>query len=370
MVTILHSGDFHLGSPMGALSGEQASLRRREQMASVERMLKKAGETGVRIGLLAGDLLDTQNAGAATVRALYELLAASPEIRFFIAPGNHDDVGPGSLWRLLPPPENVTVFLSRQVEGVYLPELETWVYGAAFESVTERRSLLRGFSVQDPSVTNLMVLHGELAAAGDYNPISQQEIEQSGLTYLALGHIHQHDGLCRAGKTCYAYCGIPEPTGFDESGQKGYLMGEVGPGHCDLRFIPGSLREYRRLEADISTCATDDGVLVLLRNLLEQGGAQHLYRIALTGERADQLALHEGFLLEQLKENAFFVKVVNETRSKTNYEQLAAQQTPSGIFTKLMLQKLADAPQDKQEQLQLALELGLRALCGQEVGDL
>lgn len=370
MATILHSGDFHLGSPMGALSGEQASLRRREQMASVERMLKKAREAGARIGLLAGDLLDAQSAGAATVRALYELLAAVPEIRFFIAPGNHDDAGPGSLWRLIAPPGNVTVFLSRQVEGIHLPELNTWVYGAAFESQTECRSLLRGFSVQDAAAVNLMVLHADLAPESDYNPISQQDIAQSGLAYLALGHVHQHGGVFQAGGTTYAYCGIPEPTGFDESGPKGYLMGEVEPGRCDLRFFPGSLREYRRLEVDISACATDDGVLVMLRNLLEREGAQHLYRLALKGERAETLALHEGFLLEQLKEAAFFVKIVNETRSKLDFVQLAAQQTPSGIFTKLMLQKLAAAPQDKQEQLQLALELGLRALCGQEVFDL
>lgn len=50
-------------------------------------------------------------------------------------------------------------------------------------------------------MTNLMVVHGNpTQAASPYNPITQAQLEASGLAYLALGHIHQASGLLRCGK--------------------------------------------------------------------------------------------------------------------------------------------------------------------------
>ena len=225
MLRFLHAADFHLDSPFAALGGQKAALRRQEQRKQLRELAELA--QGTDLVLLAGDLLDSIRAYGETREALQEFFRCLP-MPVFIAPGNHDSYIPQSPYTRMELPENVHIFRSPVISSVELPELGCRVYGAAFTS-SSSRPLLRGFEAEDDGLVNVMTIHGDLAD-DRYNLITRQDIERSGLDYLALGHIHAYSGICSAGATVYAYPGCTEGRGFDETGEKGVIAGTVSKG--------------------------------------------------------------------------------------------------------------------------------------------
>ncbi|MEI3305859.1 MAG: metallophosphoesterase [Dysosmobacter sp.] len=114
---------------------------------------------GIDLVLLAGDLLD-----GTSVWETGEQLAAAlgqMEARVFIAPGNHDLLGPGSAWETVAWPENVHIF-REPVTALEVPELCAVVHGAAFTAPEQAESLLAGFAAPADGRVHMGLLHGEM----------------------------------------------------------------------------------------------------------------------------------------------------------------------------------------------------------------
>ena len=237
MVKIIHGADFHLDSPFSGLSPERAAQRRGEQRDLLTRLAQLAREKQADLVLLSGDLMDGETVYRETAQALSQALGGIP-CPVFLAPGNHDCYSPSSVYATLDWPDNVHIFTSPAVEGVDLPQLNCTVYGRAFCSPHETDSPLAGFQAAEDGRLTLACLHGDTAPGSGYGPISQEEIAASGLDYLALGHVHQHSGLQRAGRTAWAYPGCPEGRGFDETGEKGVLLLHAQPGQVGGSLSP------------------------------------------------------------------------------------------------------------------------------------
>ena len=308
-VKIVHAADFHLDSAFGALSGEQARQRRRESRELLTRLANYVNQNGVDVVLLAGDLFDSDTTYRETLEALSDALGAM-RARVFIAPGNHDPYSAKSPYATLAWPENVHVFSSNTVERVVLPELSCAVYGAAFTASAQEESLLANFHAPEDGLVHLMVLHGDLSAAGlRYDPITKEQIGQSGLDYLALGHTHQFGGFAREGKTTYAYSGCPEGRGFDELGEKGILAGSVGEGTAELSFVPFARRRYEILRVDVTGRDAESA----LRAALPESTARDSYRVIFTGE-TDERGLALEVLRERFAPDFFSLELRDETR--------------------------------------------------------
>ena len=220
MLTIIHGADFHLDAPFAALPPDKARARRAEQRELLDRLAGLAEERRADVVLLSGDLLDGGQTYQETVQALARTLGGIPA-PVFIAPGNHDCYGPRSVYAGTAWPDNVHIFSTVAVEGVELPGLNCVVHGAAFTTPQADRSPLMGFAAPRDGRIHLMALHGDVEGKGRYGPIALEDIAASGLTYLALGHIHACSGLQKAGDTYWAYPGCPEGRGFDELGDEG-----------------------------------------------------------------------------------------------------------------------------------------------------
>ena len=189
MLKVLHGADFHLDSPFSGLKPDAAARRRGEQRELLARLTDLAREREADLVLLSGDLLDGDLVFRETVQVLARALGEIP-CPVFLAPGNHDWYGPQSPYAALEWPGNVHLFPGPELGAVRLPELGCTVWGAAFCAPRQSASPLRGFHAPAEGV-QLAVLHGEVAAQGDYGPISEEDIAASGLDYLALGHVHQ-----------------------------------------------------------------------------------------------------------------------------------------------------------------------------------
>ncbi len=352
MIKFLHAADFHLDSAFAALRPEQAAERRQEQ----RQLLRELSETCRRyecdLLLLSGDLFDGQSVYRDTLDALWEALSECGA-RVFISPGNHDYIHPASPYLTRTWPENVHIFTSPQPESVPVPALGCTVYGAAFTSPS-MPSLLQGFRVpqaQEEQV-HFMVLHADpLTADSPYNPISVREIADCGLTYLALGHVHQRSNLNHTGQTFYGWPGCPMGRGFDETGARGVFLGEAAPNQVTCRFLPLSGRRYECLRVEVRNDPLED----ILAALPEET-ARHIYRIILTGE-SDTIEL--SAIEHPLRERFYALQLLDETAPPLSLWTSCGENTLEGMSLHTLQQALAHCETPRQRR---CIELAARRI--------
>ncbi|MCI2057296.1 MAG: DNA repair exonuclease [Oscillibacter sp.] len=357
MIHFIHAADFHLDSPFAALSPERARTRRSELRQLPARLADYADTHGTDLVLLSGDLLDGESYRE-TADALRDALGriAAP---VFIAPGNHDWYGEKSPYASLPWPENVHVFSTSSMEAVALPELGVVVHGAAFTAPEQTRGLLTGFTAPADGQIHLGVLHGELDGADSrYNPITREKIAASGLTYLALGHIHKRSELLNIGTTAVAWPGCPEGRGFDELGEKGFCEGTIDDaGAVSLQFVPFAQHRYEILTVDI----TGKDPLAAVAAALPQDTARDLYRIILTGQ-SEETGVDSAQMQALLAPRFEAVEVEDKTRLSEDLWARAGEYTLRGLFLRELKEKRAAATEEDRETVELAARLGLAAL--------
>jgi DNA repair exonuclease SbcCD nuclease subunit len=360
MIKLVHAADFHLDSPFSALSAEQAAQRRAEQRQMLERLADFTNDFGAELLLLAGDLFDSALCYAESEECICRALGRV-KARVFISPGNHDYYSPRSPWARMTLPENVHVFTSPAPQRVELPELGCAVWGAAFTGERIAPSL-GGFRAS--GALDIMVMHGDTEnAASPYGFISEEMIAASGLSYLALGHIHAASGLRRAGNTFYAYPGCPIGRGFDETGEKGVLAGEISAEGCRMDFVPLGARKYEIRSVDISAAEDASAVEALLRAEIS-GGERDIWRLVLTGEHDG--AVDVRALAEALEPSCCAVQIKDRTRPKTSLWSALDENTLKGVFLRRMKEIYDSAEGEAREKALLAARFGLAALENRE----
>ena len=326
MIKFLHSADLHLDSPFAALSPAQAAQRRQEQRELPGMLCDLANREQCDFLFLSGDVFDADFVYRETLDALREALAGC-RARVFISPGNHDPLTPTSPYLTGSWPENVHIFRHSELEAVALPELGCCVYGAAFTAPT-MLAMLQGVRVQEPTLLNFCVLHGDaMYQDSPYNPISLEQITDSGFDYLALGHIH------KAGRKASAvWPGCPMGRGFDETGEKGVILGTAKKGQVETRFHPLPVRQYRILEVDAGEKIT-----------LPPDSASHIYRIILTGES-------EGVDLSRLAEQCYALQIRDETLPPFDIWKRCGTDTLEGQTLALLQETLSRCETQEQKR--------------------
>ena len=357
LIKFLHAADLHLDSPFHGLAPGQAQQRRQEQRKLLSDLAELSYEQNCDLVFLAGDLFDSDNAYPETVDALCRALSAC-RAQVFIAPGNHDCLYAGSPYLTADWPENVHIFKESKISSVTLPGLGCQIYGAGFTSM-DTPSLLEHFRVEDSQMLNVMVLHGDPETASSvYNPITKEQISESGLDYLALGHIHLRAEPRTLGKTVYAWPGCPMGRGFDELGQKGVYLGELDEKGCRLSFCPLPSRRYEILDI-----AAGDDPLAAIEAALPPDTERDIYRIRLTGE-SDPIDVRA--LQEALSGKFYSLHIRDLTEAKTDLWQDAGEDSLKGQFLARLQARLDAADDTEKEILILAAKLGLSAMEGRE----
>jgi len=350
---LIHAADLHLDSAFGALTADRARLRRQESRDLVERLCRLCESRGADALLLAGDVFDGARVYPDTLEALSRALA-SLRCRVFIAPGNHDPYHSRSAYARTEWPENVHIFRTAEMEKVDCGSFV--IYGAAFLG-EESPGLLQGFAVPaEEQRLQIALLHGDVEGReSPYGPIRREEIRQSGLNYLALGHIHQHSGLQREGDTFYAYPGCPEGRGFDELGEKGVLCVDVERGTVTAEFIPLCRRRYEILTVDVTGQEPEQAV----RAALPPEHLADIYRIILTGE-AESLPLER--LTERLREEFFYLELRDRTRLPWDLWARAGEDSLRGLFLARMREKYDAASSEEKPLVEQAVRFALDAM--------
>ena len=360
MTKLLHAADLHLDSPFSSLSPEQAAARRQEQRDVLTALIDAANLHGCDALLLAGDLFDSDNAYADTLEALMRAFSAC-RCPIFISPGNHDCLRPGSAYLSAEWPENVHIFSTREISSVTLRSEGLRVWGAGFVGPHEA-GLLEGFHAEQDGLVNVMVLHGDPQGADSpYNSLTKEQIADSGLDYLALGHIHQASGLQKAGETYYAYPGCAIGRGFDETGDKGAYLVTLDAGVCKLDFLPLGARTYERLSVNLTGA---ESAQAAIEAVLPAHTKDSIFRILLTCE-AEAPDLRE--LYEALSPRFFSLSLRDETAPLRAIWDGAEDDTLRGLYLRQLRDQYAKADGETRRMIALAARLGSAAMEGREL---
>ena len=347
---ILHSADWHLDSPFASFPEEQRQFLKEAQRQIPQKIAKICRENACDLLLLSGDLFDgpwCRDTLDQVQKALTD--CGCPEM---ISPGNHDPWGPGCPW-LETWPSDVHVF-SQNLESVLLKDLNCRVYGAGFSSM-DSGSLLQDFHAEDEDVFKIGVFHGDPTNVNSsYNPVTSAQIRQSGLDYLALGHVHSLGGLEVENTVC-SWPGCPMGRGWDELGPKGCLLVtientvQVRPCALDLPAFYVETVELKDGQAEL------DGIL-------PPAGSRDFYRITLEGYGAPNLPELYG------KYSTFpNLELRDHTVDPERLWENAGEDSLRGAFFDLLKQTAEKGEPQQQKAAFLAAEISKKLLEGREV---
>lgn len=366
-VKILHCADLHVGAAVSGL-GEKGEIRKFEALLTFEKIIRLAKEQEVELLLIAGDLLSSNLVGMQAVNRILECVASAPEIKVVFAAGNHDPLNAQSPFNMLKLPENFYV-LPTNDSVIYFKDLGVRVYGRSFSEVYLKGEERFGIPAAEDSI-NIMCQHGEVRSdiSSNYNSVTTGFIDNCGMDYIALGHIHRRSEIMRRGDTFFAYCGCAEGLGFDELGDKGVYIGEVGKGVCNLEFFKTCVRTHEKVSVDVSDCpdtpAAAEKILSALREKYGADFANNLYKIILTGSLPDGGWFNTAEIAARLMQTVYFAKVKDETEISEDLEIIKNEKSLKGIFVSRMLERIAAEPEN-QALLRSALTLGLKAFCAE-----
>ena len=370
-VKILHCADLHIGAAESFL-GEKSESRRFETLITFEKIVDLAKAEDVKLVAVAGDLFDSNTIEKSFFEAVFNKIASAPKIKFIFAAGNHDPLDSRSPFIKERLPENLYV-LDKKDSFFIFDDISLCVYGRSFESAFLKGEDSFGIKIKNSDYVNLLVQHGELKSDlnSRYNAITRNYIEQSGMDYIALGHIHKRTDIGKIGKTYFDYCGCPEGQGFDETDQKGVYVGEIGDGECNLSFVPVAKRQHIVEDIDISglnsTTEICEKILTDLREKYSDSFADNLYKIRLVGKADSEKELALGEINSRISDRVYFSKIKDCMEPPFDLEVLKQEASLKGIFVKKILERMQNADEQENERLKQALNLGLKAF-SKEVG--
>ncbi len=277
----------------------------------------------------------------------------------FIAPGNHDWLGPASLYQQVTWTSNVHVFDQAQLTPVELTDGVT-LWGAAHRAPANTSGFLDGFRV-DRAGIHLALFHGseqgDLVFQGDgkipHAPFRAAQIPQAGLDHALLGHFHAPRDADR-----YTYPGNPDPLTFGETGERGAVL-------FDLAVDGSVTRERHRVavstvsDVTVDLTGTTHSGQVGGRVLEVVDGLAGVVRVTLAGEIGPDVDLRLQDV-ESLPVPHLDALVVRLGRVFPVYdlEQLKSEPTVRGQFVRDVLGS-AELDVDQRRRV---LVTGLRAL--------
>ncbi len=303
MVKFLHTADWQLGMTRHFLAGEAQARFSEARIDAVRRIGALAEREGCGFVVVCGDVFESNQVGRQVVVRALDAMQATPQVTFYLLPGNHDPLDPSTVYRsptftrncpsnvvVLEAPDPVAV--SPGVELVPVPwRTKRPLVDLVAEACTE---------LEPTGAVRIVVSHGALDSMSP-NPndpalISLQGLEQclaaGTVHYVALGDRHSTTEVGDSERIWYA--GAPEATDYDEVDPGNVVVVELDA--AGVRIQVEAIGKWRFLSRDWELTGDRD-----IHHLAEWlGGLQDkecaIVRLVLVG----QLSLDQNAQLERL----------------------------------------------------------------------
>ena len=181
------------------------------------------------------------------------------------------------------------------------------------------------------------------------------------INYLALGHIHYYHGGGLDERGHYAYAGCLEGRGFDETGEKGFLLLDTDAPE-KIKFVCSSKRTVNICEVNVTGLQSIEAAIVEAKKRCKSR-PQDIVRFEFVGEVEFDHAFLKQTATEALSGLYYYVEVKDRTVQKIDAAQFEKEVSLAGEFLKLVYEDARLSESQKQQ----IVDVGLKALHGREV---
>lgn len=344
---IIHCADLHLGSKIASGLDNISSVRRAEVRVSLSNLVEYAIANEIKIILLSGDVFDSDNPLKKDKDYFYSIVRENKDIDFIYLKGNHD---------------------INTINDDNLSNLKT--FNNSWMSYRFGKVVISGIELNKNNITsfystlnlhyndfNIVMLHCDINKEIDLTKLKNKDID-----YLALGHIHSFYKNSLDDRGIYAYPGCLIGRGFDEDGEKGFIVIDINDNNFNFKFIPNTIRIIENINVDISNLDSISLINNKIRDVLNNKNKNNIYRIILKGDIPYNLEINEMDIKANLADY-YFICIKDVTKRKIDEKKYLNEVSLRGEFIRTVLNDSAINEDDKKE----IIALGLRMLEGREV---
>lgn len=367
---IIHCADLHLDSVMNThLTPAKAKERKAELLNTFRNMVRYGAEHDVSAIIIAGDLYDKKNISVTARNAVFHEIVNNPEIIFYYLKGNHD--AESFLGGLEHIPENLRMFGDSWTGYKLGDENGRTITVTGVELNSENSAGIYNSLVLNTEDFNIVVLHGQEAAGAARDKaeiVNLKSLQNQGIDYLALGHIHTYKMEKLDARGVYCYPGCLEGRGFDECGEHGFVMIDIDVenGSFTREFVSVAHRNLYTIDVDISGCTGSMEIADRIETGIKAAGisSRHLVKIVLTGNVDIECEKDVELLLKQFEDEFYYVKIKDESQFAINYDDFMYDESLKGEFVRTV--KASDGLSE--EEKAAVIRYGIQALKGEEIG--
>jgi DNA repair exonuclease SbcCD nuclease subunit len=370
----LHTADIHLGAKFKGL-GEKGKVQREQVCATFKTLIALAIEEKVDIVLIAGDLFDSNQQPKSNIDLVIEQfgLLASSNIPVCLIPGTHDCFDSTSIYRKVNLAEvcpNVTLFTADGWNYKEFPTLGLTVYGRPNISNRSNKSPLEGLKRTTSSQYHVAMAHGSLdigTVERDDHVFTTEQIQDSQMNYIALGHWHNVNECCSKGVVAW-YSGAPEMIDRDQK-QPGHvlLLSITDSGEVKVEPRRTGLRCRDEMEID---AADVESLQQVKARIIEGADPNLVRRVLIKGLRSTDLHIPLEELENELSARFFDLRIDNQSHPKVSQfsDDAFEGQLILSKFVSLMREHIEACQDEKDRDIaEEALQYGIALLQGKEI---
>ncbi len=354
----IHTSDLHLDSKIEGLSTEKSKLRREELLRTFERLVEYAKANNVRAIIIAGDMFDTPKVTAKTKDRIVECIKKHSDIDFLYLSGNHDQI---SFINIENFPNNLITFDDKWKSVKY----ENCVITGVQLNSINKKTIYDDLKLNEDDI-NIVVMHGQIAgykSKDDAELISIPLLKEKNIDYLALGHIHSFSKGEIDTRGTYTYSGCLDGRGFDELGQKGFVLLNCEISRVESTFVPFSSRNLYEFEFNVekynSFYELIDNVISTLQVKIDR---KSLVKVILKGQHKLDFYIDKFSIEKRLNEEFFFAKVYDKTELEISSNDFEFDKSIKGEFVRTVWE--SDLTIEEKNKI---IMCGLSALKGEDI---
>lgn len=353
---IIHCADLHLDSRMETnLTSEKAAQRNSEICTTFSRMVDFAVEKKVSLILIAGDMFDTKRTRKKTADYVIDKIRLTPQIDFLYLRGNHDESQQAFDEDEIP--SNLKLFTENWTSYRYNSVVVTGIELNSDNYISLYTSLM----LKEDDL-NIVMMHGQESSQPGEEIICTSLLKDKFIDYLALGHIHSYkvEQLDYRGKYCYSGC--LEGRGFDECGEKGFVLIDINGNRVSSDFIPFASRILCEVPVDITGLVKISEIRQAMLDAVSSINSECLVKCVITGKYNLDTQKDLRYLLPELQSRFFFAKIKDESTLAIRADDYQNDVSLKGEFIRMVL-----ASNHTEEEKSQIISCGIQALTGEEI---
>ena len=353
---LIHCSDIHLDSRMETtLSAKQAQERNNEICTTFTRMISYAVENDVSVVMIAGDMFDTARISAKTSSFILDSIAQAPNVDFLYLQGNHDESARAFAGNVIP--DNLKLFSDHWTEYTY----DFLTISGIELNHHNCMTVYQDLSLSDQQ-TNIVMMHGQDTTTAGDDQICIPALRGKNIDYLALGHLHSYQKKKLDMSSEYCYCGCLEGRGFDECGEKGFVLVNAEPHHITTEFIPFAKRTLHNVCVDITNATTITDIRQAMAEAAKEIPNHDLVEFRLVGTYTLDTQKDITFLKQLFEHRYYAIKIKDESHLFIEKESYENDISLKGEFIrKVMASELTAEEKDE------IICAGIQALSGEAI---